>query len=157
MKMCENIDKIIYINLDRRKDRKESIEKQLDDFELNYERFEAIETKGQGILGCGYSHLNVLKIAKEKKYKNILILEDDFEFIVSKEELQQQLTNFFNLQLNYNVCFLSYNLLRYKELENNVVNKGLEVQTASGYIVNNNYYDNSNIDCMYNNINNNRN
>ena len=27
--MCENINKIVYINLERRKDRKEKIEKQL--------------------------------------------------------------------------------------------------------------------------------
>lgn len=139
--MCENIEKIIYINLERRKDRKEKIEKQLDEFKLSYERFEAIDNKEQGILGCGYSHLNVLKLAKERNYKNILILEDDFEFVVSKQELEEQLNNFFKLGLKYDVCFLSYNLIRYEELKNNVVNKGLEVQTASGYIVNNNYYD----------------
>jgi GR25 family glycosyltransferase involved in LPS biosynthesis len=139
--MCQNIDKIIYINLERRKDRKEQIEKQLDEFKLSYERFEAIDNKEQGTLGCGYSHLNVLKLAKERGYKNILILEDDFEFLVSKEDFEEQLNNFFKLGLKYDVCFLSYNLIRYEELKNNVVNKGLEVQTASGYIVNNNYYD----------------
>jgi len=139
--MSHNISKTIYINLNKRTDRKEQIEKELNDFNLDYERFEAIETKGFGILGCGLSHLEVLKIAKERNYENVLILEDDFTFIVSKEEFEEKLTNFFNLNLNYDVCFLSYNLSKGISLENNVVNKIQETQSASGYIVNNKYYD----------------
>ena len=138
--MCEHIDKIIYINLNRRTDRRELIENQLNEYGLKYERFEAIETPGFGILGCGLSHLEVLKIAKERGYKNILILEDDFHFLVTKEELNEQLDSFFDLSLNYDVCFLAYLLQDYK-LENNVVNQALECQTASAYIVNNHYYD----------------
>ena len=38
------IDKIVYINLKKREDRKEKITKELDDYGLAYERFEAIET-----------------------------------------------------------------------------------------------------------------
>lgn len=78
--MSTNIDKIIYINLNKRIDRRTDIEKDLNDFNLEYERFEAIETPGFGILGCGQSHLAVLKLAKERGYKNILIFEDDFTF-----------------------------------------------------------------------------
>ena len=68
--MSNNIDKIIYINLERRKDRKEHIENVLNKYDLQYERFEAIQTEGFGILGCGLSHLQVLKIAKKRNYKN---------------------------------------------------------------------------------------
>ena len=139
--MSKNINKIIYINLDKRTDRKEQIEKELNDFGLKYERFKAIETPNFGILGCGLSHLEVLKIAKRENYENILILEDDFTFLVSQDELEKQLSNFFNLNLNYDVLFLSYNVLRYEELNNNIVNKILDCQTASGYIVHKNYYD----------------
>jgi GR25 family glycosyltransferase involved in LPS biosynthesis len=67
--MSHNIDKIFYINLEKRKDRREEIEKELNTFGLYYERFEAIETPGFGILGCGLSHLSVLKIAKTKVIK----------------------------------------------------------------------------------------
>jgi len=75
-------------------------------------------------------------------YKNILILEDDFTFLVSKEELEDNLNRFFNcdIGLNYNVCMLSYNLHEYKDIDNMVVSKVLFAQTASGYIVNSNYY-----------------
>jgi glycosyl transferase family 25 len=139
--MCEHIDKIIYINLNKRTDRREQIEKELNDFGLTYERFEAIETKGFGILGCGLSHLGVLKLAKERNYENILIFEDDFTFLVSKEEFYTKINDFFNLKMDYDVCFLSYNLIRQQTLENNVVNKILDCQSASGYIVHKNYYD----------------
>ena len=60
--MSENIDKIIYINLNKRADRKEQIEHELNAFDLSYERFEAIETNGFGCLGCGLSHLAVLHL-----------------------------------------------------------------------------------------------
>ena len=135
--MSNNIDKIIYINLDKRKDRKEHIENELNNFGLNFERYEAIEMKS----GCSISHLNVLKLARERNYKNILILEDDFTFLVSKEEFENQLTLFFNANIDYNVCMLSYNLNDSEKTNYDFIVKALDVQTASGYIVNSNYYD----------------
>jgi GR25 family glycosyltransferase involved in LPS biosynthesis len=139
--MSKNIDKIIYINLEKRKDRREEIESELDKIELPYERFNAVERK-MGLAGCGYSHLEVLKIAKRKNYKNILILEDDFMFLVSKEEFENQLTQFFDIVTQYDVCMISYNVLQNEPVsETDVVKRLLEAQTASGYIVNNHYYD----------------
>jgi glycosyl transferase family 25 len=139
--MSQNIDKIIYINLEKRTDRKEHIENELKKFNLPFERFNAFETKGMGILGCGYSHLGVLKKAKEMNYKNILILEDDFMFLVDKEEFETELTNFFNLNIHYDVLFLSYGVNKNEILTNGTVNRVLESSTASGYIVHHSYYD----------------
>ena len=51
--MSKYIDHIFYINLDKRADRRGEIETQLNAFGLSYERFTAIETPGQGIVGCG--------------------------------------------------------------------------------------------------------
>jgi GR25 family glycosyltransferase involved in LPS biosynthesis len=139
--MSHNIGKIIYINLNKRTDRRAEIEEELNHFDLKYERFEAIETPGFGIHGCGLSHLQVLKHAKEQGYKNILILEDDFQFLVTKEEFEKNLTQFFELDLNFDVCMLSYNLQETQNTEHDFLLKVLEAQTASGYIVNSNYYD----------------
>jgi GR25 family glycosyltransferase involved in LPS biosynthesis len=142
--MSINIDKIIYINLERRKDRKENIENELNNYGLNFERYEANEIKVgycQSPVGCTISHLNVLKLARERNYKNILILEDDFTFLVSKEEFENQLTLFFNENIDYNVCMLSYNLNDSEKTNYDFIVKALDVQTASGYIVNSNYYD----------------
>ncbi len=137
--MSHNINKIMYINLKKRTDRKIQIESELDNFGLSYERFEAIETEN-GCVGCGFSHLSVLKLARDNDYENILILEDDFTFVVSKEEFETQLTDFFNLQIDYDVCMISYNLIRYVTTPYNCILKALDVQTASGYIVNKKYY-----------------
>ena len=139
--MSHNLDKIYYINLNKRTDRREQIEKELDSFGLKYERFEAIETPGFGIYGCGLSHLSVIKNAKLNNYANVLILEDDFTFLVSKEEFEQKLSSFFELKLDYDVLMMSYNLIQKEETNNRLLTKVLEAQTASGYIIDKRYYD----------------
>ena len=78
----ENIDKIVYINLEKREDRRKEIENELHNYNIDGERFEGIyEKPPRGILGCLKSHLSVLKMAKDKDYKNVLIFEDDFYFV----------------------------------------------------------------------------
>ena len=39
-----------------------------------YERFNAIYTKGIGFLGCTMSHLEILKLAKKRNYKKKKIM-----------------------------------------------------------------------------------
>jgi hypothetical protein len=143
--MSHNIDRIIYINLDYREDRRQEIEREIERFGLKerVERFSGIRVPEQGILGCTQSHLAVLKLAKERGYKNILILEDDFEFTISKSELENNLSTFFESGIEYDVCMISYLL---QNLEENVegchlIGRVLKAQTASGYLVNANYYD----------------
>lgn len=141
--MSENIEKILYINLQRRSDRREEIEDELKSMDLidRAERFNAI-SHINGALGCSQSHLQVLKMAKEKNYKNVLILEDDFTFLVSKQVFEEQLTEFFDSQIPYDVCMISHNVLQSEEIrENNLVARILEGQTTSGYIVAQHYYD----------------
>lgn len=139
--MSKFIDKIFYINLKKRTDRRTEIENELNKFKLSYERFDAIETPGCGSIGCGLSHLGVLKLARERGYKNVLILEDDFTFLVSKEDFENNLTKFFESGLNYDVCKLAYGLQQHKEINSVVVGKVIESISASAYIVNNHYFD----------------
>jgi glycosyl transferase family 25 len=140
--MSENIDKIIYINLDKRIDKLEEVNNELKSYNLydKAERFSAIY-HSSGIVGCGKSHLNVLKLAKERKYKNILILEDDFYFVVSKDELEYNLRLFFENVKKFDVCMFSYHLQKTEPCEYSFLLRVLEGQTASGYLVNENYYD----------------
>jgi GR25 family glycosyltransferase involved in LPS biosynthesis len=72
---------VFYINLEHRKDRREQIEGELNKLGLKYERFPAIQLN-PGNVGCGLSHLAVMKIAKERNLKNVFIIEDDFQLIV---------------------------------------------------------------------------
>lgn len=149
------IDKVIYINLEHRKDRKEEIENELKNYNIEYERFNAVATPEFGIIGCTKSHLEIFKMAKEKGYKNILILEDDFMFIVSKEIVEEQIELLFNSgnissnidtaissPCHFDVCMLSYNLIKSKECSDYpFLKKVLEVQTTAGYIINESMYD----------------
>lgn len=140
--MSEHINHIFYINLEHRKDRKEQIEHELEIMSLkqNSERFEAIQGTPGGI-GCGLSHIEVLKLAKERNYENILLLEDDFQFIVSKEELEEQLSLFFENVKDYDICMLGYNHQKIEDSSYDFLDKVLESQTTSGYLVNQKFYD----------------
>jgi hypothetical protein len=140
--MSHNIDKILYINLDYRTDRKQQFENEMKNMGLmdKVERFPAFRAE-YGLTGCGYSHLAALKIAKEKMYKNVLIFEDDFEFLVNKETFEKQLDMFFKTIDTFDVCMLSYKLPQYQDIGNECVYKVIEAGTASGYIVNSHFYD----------------
>lgn len=141
--MSYNIDKIIYINLDHRTDRKNEIECELKKFNLldKTERYSAIRVKEQGILGCTMSHLEVFKLAKARQYTNVLILEDDFQFLISKEEFEHQLTEFFDSNIEYDVCMISYILIQSDVTPYPFLLKVNEAHTASGYIINHTMYD----------------
>lgn len=141
--MVDKIDRVFYINLKKRVDRKQEIEDELNKVGLLEisECFEAIETPGFGIHGCGLSHLNVLKLSKERGYENIIIFEDDFVFLVKREEFYEQIKCFFDLQLDYDVCFLAYNLLKHDTTPYDNLYRVLDAQTASGYIVNKKSFD----------------
>ncbi len=139
--ISDYIDMVFYINLDKRTDRKEDIEKELNEYGLKYERIPAVEISYFGCLGASYSHLNSLCLAKERGYKNILIMEDDFTFVVTKEEFEKQMEEFFNSNVDYDVCLLSYNLEDYSECKEDFLYKINFAQTASGYLVNEKYYD----------------
>jgi GR25 family glycosyltransferase involved in LPS biosynthesis len=165
-----NINKIFYINLDRRSDRKIHIENELNRMGLlhNAERFPGIVHEfdkeedmlraqsfvarglykdiqhSTGIIGCTRSHLEIFKLAKSRGYEYTMILEDDFEFLVSKEEFDKELNQLFDEKnpLKFDVCMLSYKLVVYDECpETPFVKRVKEAQTASGYIVHGSYLD----------------
>jgi len=139
----EFLQHIVFINLDRRKDRLAEILDELAKMDLVANRFDAIP-KEMGILGCGLSHLAVLKMAKNNNWPHVLILEDDFTFLVDKATFYQQLTLLeeYSTIHQFDVCFLSYNLLQSTDIPNEEhFIRALECQTASGYLVQQHYYD----------------
>jgi GR25 family glycosyltransferase involved in LPS biosynthesis len=70
---------ILVINLKDRKDRWKEIVKQLDTWDVPYERVEAVKHR-VGWVGCNKSHLKCIQLAKERKYPWVLIIEDDCLF-----------------------------------------------------------------------------
>jgi len=88
MKITDYFDKAYCINLDRRPDRWEKSKKEFEKHGLDVERFSAKNGKEINLshpynseLGGAISHNNVIKMAKELDLENILILEDDVEFV----------------------------------------------------------------------------
>jgi glycosyl transferase family 25 len=140
--MSNLIDKVIYINLDKDVEKRNLIENQLKYFNLNFERFPGVNVPEAGFIGCARAHLEVLKLARERKYKNVLIVEDDLVFIVSKAEFENSISKLFNDVPDFDVCMLSYNLQKGEiDKEHPFLLKNIEAQTASAYLVNETVYD----------------
>ena len=125
-----------YINLNHRTDRRELVEEEFKRIGLQVERFPAVEYT-PGAIGCNLSHIEVLKLAKSRGYESVMIFEDDFEFLISKEEWNQQISR---LPTSYDVVMLSYNLVQSTPHDETFL-RVQEVQTTSGYIVHSRFYD----------------
>lgn len=133
---------VYYINLEKRKDRKEFIEKQLKklnkvkNINFNTERFNAIKSDIHGGIGCGKSHIGILKKAKEKKLPFVMIIEDDIEI------KNENLNIYFEILQNttyWDVFILSGH--GESENYNNLIDKAIQIQTTGWYIVKQHYYD----------------
>ena len=136
----DKIDKVFYVNLERRTDRKESIESEFKKYGItNYERFPAIEHKC-GAVACGKSHLAILRIAKERGYKRVIILEDDFDFLVTKDEFHKNINDLKDVY--FDVCFLSNEWKHLSGIDYNTLHITQRTLLTSGYIVAEKHYDN---------------
>jgi glycosyl transferase family 25 len=138
----DHIGGVFYINLDSRTDRRAEIEEELRRMGISGERFSAIK-HDIGIVGCGMSHLAVLKEARSRGYKNVLIFEDDFQFIVSKEEFWTMINRFFIDAIQgsmFDVLMLGYNILSSQVIDD-LLMKVISAQTTSAYIINERIYD----------------
>ena len=133
------LDRIFIINLKSRKDRKIQIIKELHRVKAeNYEFFEAIRPTEKelqswntsyinplpkwfvqskkdplkyrlGALGCLKSHYEIIKLCKQRGYKNVLILEDDTQFTYKEDISLFEKLNQFSHQidnLDYGLLYL---------------------------------------------------
>ena len=75
-------DKIYLINLPYRTDRLSVSSQILNDFEIPFERYEAIEDAAQPCVGLVRTMQAIFKHALREGYKNVLIFEDDIEMLV---------------------------------------------------------------------------
>ena len=118
-----------YINLNSRPDRRALIEAECTRLGLDAERFPAIQ-RSPGGLGCGESHLAVLRLARERGYDRVLVLEDDVEFVVDRAELDATIPD-----SGFDVFMIGYIMVRRDG------NRIVEAHTTGGYIVASHYYD----------------
>ena len=140
--LTKYISKIIYINLDYRTDRRDMFLDECKKMNIPMElveRFSAIHLPTEPGLGCTLSHLNVLDIARQRGYENVLIFEDDFTFIQDELSFKKNIKKFFETNLDWKVLMLAYNNVNVQTKP--VMNQEFlgitnNCQTASGYIVN---------------------
>lgn len=125
-----------YINLDRRADRRKEFEHECMRMGIESERFPAI-THRMSALGCTMSHLAVLRLARDRGYERVCIFEDDFEFLISKEEYADLLSK---IPAEFDVVMLGWYLYETAPY-NETFGKVLSATTASGYIVHSRFYD----------------
>ena len=166
-----NIDKVFIINLKERKDRRDSIINELQRVKIeDYEFFNAIRPSAEdinkwnplfikdipswfkrlnkdnmkyrlGALGCLLSHVNVIRISKERGYKHVMILEDDSKFSLGNQEsffdkiksLDSEINRLVNI---YGILYLVGNHLpnSFKQVSPNIINTRYTFTTGS-YII----------------------
>lgn len=142
-KIHQYINHIFVINLDHRTDRLTEFAEQMKSMSIDFERYSAINYPyPDGTVGCGYSHLNVIKLAKNRGYLNVLIFEDDFSFLINQNEFEQIVEQIFQSKVDFDVIFFAYNLKEWHQSSEypflNIVNNS---STASCYLVNHSCYD----------------
>lgn len=139
------IDKVIFINLNHRKDRRVRMSRHLKKMGVEKEkivRLEAIEHT-PGFIGCTLSHIAALELAQQNKWQRVLILEDDFSFNETDEN-HVNLNRYFDAleKVNWNVAFLAANYDRVTPLKSvDYIVKAERAWCACAYIVNSTYLD----------------
>ena len=106
----EHIDKIIYINMDARTDRRAELEAEFARLGIPNDkimRFPASSYNGCPNTGCLVSHANVIHLAYEMGYQNVLVLEDDFRFIEDAAKVNADIGAFFDMKLDWDVLMLT--------------------------------------------------
>jgi GR25 family glycosyltransferase involved in LPS biosynthesis len=96
-KWYDYIDQFVYINLDHRTDRNATMIRELTRMKIPITKFQRIQAvrNERGAIGCTFSHIKSLQLAIEKKWKNVLIMEDDFIFVDSPEKVESGIRYFF--------------------------------------------------------------
>jgi glycosyl transferase family 25 len=135
----EKIDKIIYINMDARADRRTAL---LQEFERvgfpedKIIRFPASSYNGCPNSGCLLSHANVLEMAYDMDLQNVLVLEDDFVFIDNVKKIHADIKAFFELNLLWDVVMLTTCAAIISEPMNQLISKISSSGNGAGYLVN---------------------
>jgi GR25 family glycosyltransferase involved in LPS biosynthesis len=118
MKLFERFDEVFCVNLDRRPDRLENFNKQVEKYDLgNYTRVSAVDGKllapeeksgrlQDGELGLLLTVEKIISYSIEKEYETILVVEDDCYFT---EEINNIDVYFEHLPSDWNMLYMGGN------------------------------------------------
>jgi glycosyl transferase family 25 len=133
------INKILYINMDARTDRKSIL---LREFERvgfpddKIMRFPASSYHGCANTGCLLSHANALEMAYNMNFQNVLILEDDFVFIDDTQKIHNDIKSFFELKIDWDVVMFTTCAAVVSENTNSLISRISSSGNGAGYLVN---------------------
>lgn len=135
----DKIDKVLYINLESRKDRQKKCIDELTSVGApmdKLERFIAIQNP-IGYIGCTLSHISCLKIAMERKYESVMIVEDDIHFTDKQWWIENSNKI---LDYSFDVFMIGVNLFDFDEIDENMI-RVTGGGSLVGYIVESHYYE----------------
>lgn len=131
----DRVERIVYINLERRPDRRAQIEAELKRMDLTGEHFAAVDIPTHGGLGCTISHAQVVRQAATDGVSSLLVLEDDFYWKVpDRATLDARVTKILESVPTYDVIMFDYALLK-GEPYNETCVRGREATCSAGYLV----------------------
>jgi len=133
------MDKIVYINMDSRPDRKESITRELKRVGFPEEktiRFSASSYNGCPNSGCLLSHANVLEMAYDMDCQNVLVLEDDFIFIDDVQKIHADIKSFFDSGIEWDVLMFTTCAAVVSENTSELISRISSSGNGAGYLVN---------------------
>jgi glycosyl transferase family 25 len=130
----DRLDKVFYINLDDRIDRRNEVEQEfLSRLNFsNFYRFNAIK-KERGALGCLFSHLSVLREMLINNWNSIMICEDDIEILTNRESIDLHINLFLDND-SFDILCLGNNCGDFNTIDDNF-NRGFDSLTTSCYVI----------------------
>ena len=135
--LFEWIGKILYINLASRPDRRQLILKQFEKAGVpaaKILRIDATYNEVHGAIGCSHSHVQALTYAIDNNLPNVLIFEDDINFIDDAKKIRNT--------MEYLRNFPDFDVIQLTSFDfkvsifNHMLKKVNYCTMASGYIVN---------------------
>jgi glycosyl transferase family 25 len=134
-----DINKIVYINMDARTDRKSILLREFERVgfpEDKIMRFPASSYHGCANTGCLLSHANALEMAYNMNFQNVLILEDDFVFIEDTQKIHNDIKSFFELKIDWDVVMFTTCAAVLSENTNSLISRISSSGNGAGYLVN---------------------
>ena len=134
-----HIDKIIYINMESRQDRRQRINNEFERMGISQDkitRFPATAYKGCPNSGCLLSHASVLEMAFDEGCNNVLVLEDDFVFIDDAQKVAKDMDAFFQMKIAWDVLMVTTCAAEIAHKTNSLISKISSSGNGAAYLVN---------------------
>ena len=137
----DSIDRVLYINIARRADRRAEISGELqrlgiaEDSIVRIEAVDAQECEETPIVCCARSHIAALEHAMTEDLNGVLILEDDFMLCRSPEETRERWARFCHMTPHFEIASWAHNCLQLWDWRDRGDGRVWFLKTRSAYAV----------------------